>query len=57
MPMTLGQRLRTTLFGESHGPAVGALVEGVPAGTPVDVDFLIEELQRRRPGSVIAALR
>ena len=57
MSMSLGQRLRTTLFGESHGPAVGALLEGVPAGTPVDFDFLVAELQRRRPGSGIASLR
>jgi len=57
MSMTLGQRLRTTLFGESHGLAVGALLEGVPAGTPIDIEFLMEELQRRRPGSGIASLR
>jgi len=55
--MRIGDRLRTTLFGESHGPAVGALVEGIPAGTPIDEEYLSAELERRRPGSGIASLR
>jgi len=55
--MRIGERLRTTLFGESHGPAVGALVEGIPAGTPIDEEYLVAELERRRPGSGIASLR
>ena len=36
MGMTLGDNLRVTLFGESHGACVGALVEGIPAGTEID---------------------
>ncbi len=55
--MRIGERLRTTLFGESHGPAVGALVEGIPAGTIIDEEFLAAELERRRPGSGIGSLR
>ena len=36
MGMKLGENLKVTLFGESHGACVGALVEGIPAGTPID---------------------
>lgn len=37
-------------FGESHGPAIGGVIEGMPAGVEVDMDFLQQELDRRRPG-------
>ena len=46
----LGDDIRVTLFGESHGVAVGALLEGLPAGTPIDEFRLISDLERRRPG-------
>ena len=45
--MSLGDSVRVTLFGESHGAAVGALLEGVPPGLPIDVETLIEDLARR----------
>ena len=47
---SFGQVFRLTTFGESHGPALGAVVEGCPAGMPFDRDFLQEALNRRRPG-------
>lgn len=47
--MTFGVRFRVTLFGSSHGPQVGAIVEGVPAGAPVEVDRMQSDLDRRRP--------
>tara|TARA_B110000003_G_scaffold174046_1_gene173662 strand:+ start:2433 stop:3530 length:1098 start_codon:yes stop_codon:yes gene_type:complete len=50
MSMKLGDRLRVTLFGESHGRCVGALLEGLPAGTPINNDALIEFIDRRKPG-------
>ena len=50
MGMSLGDSVRVTLFGESHGAAVGALLEGVPPGVPIDVETLIEDLERRKPG-------
>jgi len=50
MTMSLGTRLRTTLFGESHGEVVGALLEGVPAGLKIDEKMMKEDLIRRRPG-------
>jgi chorismate synthase len=45
-----GSRYRTTIFGTSHGPFVGCTVEGVRAGTRVDVDEVQAQLDRRRPG-------
>ena len=50
MGMSLGDRIRVTLFGESHGSCVGALLEGVPAGTPIDYELMIQEIEKRRPG-------
>ena len=47
---TFGQILRLTTFGESHGEAIGGVVDGMPAGIPIDVDFIQQELNRRRPG-------
>ena len=42
--------MRHTIFGESHGPAIGVVLEGVPAGVEVDLDFIQSELARRAPG-------
>ena len=47
---TFGNIFRLTTFGESHGPGVGGIIDGMPAGLPVDLDFLQQELNRRRPG-------
>lgn len=47
---SFGTLFRVSTFGESHGPAVGCIVEGVPAGTLIDLDFIRSELARRRPG-------
>ena len=44
MGMTLGDNLRVTLFGESHGTCVGALIEGMPAGTEIDESELSEAI-------------
>ena len=40
--MSLGDNIRVTLFGESHGPSVGALLEGIPPGTNVPEVYLLE---------------
>ena len=50
MGMRFGDNLRVTLFGESHGSCVGALVEGMPAGTEIDETELSEAILKRRPG-------
>lgn len=47
---TFGNIFRLTTFGESHGPGVGGIIDGMPAELPVDLDFLQQELNRRRPG-------
>ena len=47
---SFGQIFRLTTFGESHGEAVGGVVDGMPAGIDIDVDFIQQELNRRRPG-------
>ncbi|MCI4339883.1 MAG: chorismate synthase, partial [Thermoplasmata archaeon] len=47
--MRWGDQFRVTIFGASHGPEVGAIVEGVPKGTPIDLAAIQAELDRRRP--------
>lgn len=50
MRNTFGNIFTLTTFGESHGPAVGGVVDGMPAGIDIDIDFIQSELNRRRPG-------
>lgn len=50
MRNTFGQLFTLTTFGESHGEAVGGVVDGMPAGIDIDLDFIQKELNRRRPG-------
>ena len=47
---TFGQLFTLTTFGESHGAAVGGIVDGMPAGITINIDFIQRELARRRPG-------
>lgn len=47
---TFGKLFTLTTFGESHGVAVGGVVDGMPPGIPIDIDFIRHELARRRPG-------
>ena len=47
---TFGNIFRLTTFGESHGAAIGGVIDGIPAGITVDMDFIQHELDRRRPG-------
>ena len=47
---TFGELLRMTTFGESHGPAIGVVVDGVPAGLPITPEMIQHDLDRRRPG-------
>jgi len=50
MRNTFGNIFTLTTFGESHGEAVGGIVDGMPAGIEVDMDFIQHQLDRRRPG-------
>lgn len=47
---TFGTLFTLTSFGESHGAALGGVVDGMPAGIAVDMDFVRSEMRRRRPG-------
>ena len=50
MGNTFGHQFTLTTFGESHGAAIGGVVDGMPAGIDIDLDFIQSELNRRRPG-------
>lgn len=47
---SFGQLFKLTTFGESHGEAIGGIIDGCPAGLDIDADFVQSELDRRRPG-------
>ena len=47
---TFGKKLTITTFGESHGTAIGCILDGVPAGLKIDEAFIQSELDRRKPG-------
>ncbi|XOQ43340.1 MAG: Chorismate synthase [Clostridium sp.] len=48
--MIWGNKVRLTIFGESHGPAIGAVLEGLPAGEEIDFDEISMQMARRAPG-------
>jgi chorismate synthase len=47
---TFGQQFRISTFGESHGVAIGVIIDGCPPGIPFDLEFIQQELDLRRPG-------
>ncbi len=47
---SLGRIFRITTAGESHGPAIGVIIDGCPAGIPIDLEIIQHDLDRRRPG-------
>ncbi|MCF0143452.1 MAG: chorismate synthase [Parasporobacterium sp.] len=57
MKNTLGQSLTITLFGESHGPAIGAVLDGLAPGLPVDEAVIADFLSRRRPSDELSTAR
>ena len=50
MSSTYGEKLKLSIFGQSHGPAIGMTLDGIPAGLPVDFDALNTFMARRAPG-------
>lgn len=52
---TIGKILTLTTFGESHGPAMGGVLDGMPAGVEIDLDELQRFVDRRRTGSYVGA--
>lgn len=57
MKNTFGQHLAVTLFGESHGTAIGAVLDGLCPGLPVDEENIRRMLQLRQPGGAISTAR
>ncbi|RYG19353.1 MAG: chorismate synthase [Chitinophagaceae bacterium] len=47
---SFGKAFKITTFGESHGVAIGVIIDGCPAGLAIDIDFIQAELDKRRPG-------
>ena len=54
MSSTFGEFLRMTTWGESHGPGIGVVLDGMPPGVPVDMERVAAALRRRRPGGELA---
>ncbi|DAC37798.1 MAG TPA: chorismate synthase [Candidatus Poseidoniales archaeon] len=57
MRMRLGEQLAVTLFGTSHGPCVGALIEGMPSGISIDRTAIQTSMDARRPGAGLGSKR
>ena len=57
MKNVLGTNLTVTLFGESHGPYIGAVLDGLAPGIPVDESFIQNQLSLRRPAGKISTAR
>ncbi|MBO4941168.1 MAG: chorismate synthase [Clostridia bacterium] len=47
---TWGNKIKISIFGESHGAAIGVVLDGIPSGLPLDMDFIRREMLRRAPG-------
>src|SRR6476659_10726374 len=47
---SFGQILRSSIFGESHGPSVGITIDGVPAGLPINEEDFVIDIERRKGG-------
>lgn len=47
---TWGSKIKVSIFGESHGDGIGAVIDGIPAGLIIDTEFIKSEMQRRAPG-------
>lgn len=54
---TIGTNITLTLFGESHGEAIGAVLDGMAAGIEVDEEFIAEQLSKRRPKGITETAR
>ena len=50
MGSTFGTIFRVSTFGESHGVAIGGIIDGVPSNVPIDIEAIQLELDRRKPG-------
>ena len=57
MSNTLGHNYRVQVFGQSHSPMIGAVIEGIPAGVVPDMDFISAFMARRAPGGALSTAR
>ncbi|MBQ6896569.1 MAG: chorismate synthase [Oscillospiraceae bacterium] len=57
MKSVIGTNITLSLYGESHGAAIGAVVDGLPAGIKIDTDFISSQLDKRRPKGKISTQR
>ncbi len=57
MSNTYGENLKITVFGQSHSPAIGVVIDGFPTGVKVDFDFVNEFMSRRAPGKDLTTPR
>ena len=57
MKNTFGNALTVTLFGESHGSAIGAVIDGIAPGIKIDKDYIEKKMSLRRPNSKISTAR
>lgn len=54
---TFGNLFRITTWGESHGPALGAVIDGCPPGIPLSTEYIQKDLDRRKPGKALTSAR
>ena len=52
-----GNKLKISIFGESHGQAIGITIDGLPSGIKIDMEAVEKEMQRRAPGSQLSTPR
>ena len=57
MKNTFGNAVSVTLFGESHGPSIGCVIDGLAPGIPVDEEIIAQLLSKRRPAGAISTAR
>ena len=57
MSNSLGEKFRVQIFGQSHSPMIGAVIEGIPAGVVPDMDFIRAFMARRAPGGALSTAR
>ena len=50
MSSTYGDKIKISVFGESHGNGIGVVIDGLPAGFEVDFDKVLAQMARRAPG-------
>ena len=57
MKNTIGHSITLTIFGESHGPAIGCVIDGMPSGLEINLDYIHQQLSLRKPSDAISTSR